>query len=418
MRIARLSLDFFGHFTGRELDFGNAERSSDFHLIYGSNEAGKTTVMEAYLRLLYGFPNREPFAFQHQRQNLRVTGMLDIGGEARLFTRLPSRSGNLRSEAGATLPEAAIASCLGGLSIDDYRSLLCLDDNTIERGGEDIAGARGDIGRLLFSAAAGVADLNAVLEQARTEAGSVYRKRASTTLVAGLKRELGEVDSEIREMDVSAHAWRKLKEALQAAGCEEANARAARDGLRADQAKVAALRRAMPSLGELDRLLDEIAGHAEYPDRIDINPDELVTMMTRRGQADAELQRLTDSLDNSRKALDEIVLDEERLALADKLDGLDKLRSRTQTAALDIPRRKRALEEAEADMKRVALDLGAPGGCDAIRLVTPPPEIAALEELRDDMPGCRNGTGGRRAGDRGRAGAHRASPAGAPGLAG
>ena len=217
MRIERLSLDFFGHFTDKALDFGAAGRASDFHLIYGSNEAGKTTTMEAYLRLLYGFPHRDPYGFQHQRQNLRVSGLLDIGGEARLFTRLPSRNGNLRGEADATLPEIAIASHLGGLSLEDYRSLLCLDDDTIEKGGEDIANARGDIGRLLFSAAAGVADLNAVLDQARAEANGLYRKRASTTRVAELKRELGEVESAIRDTDVSAHAWRKLKDGLAAA---------------------------------------------------------------------------------------------------------------------------------------------------------------------------------------------------------
>lgn len=61
MRIERLSLDFFGHFTGKVLDFGKAGQASDFHVIYGSNEAGKTTTMEAYLRLLYGFPHREPY---------------------------------------------------------------------------------------------------------------------------------------------------------------------------------------------------------------------------------------------------------------------------------------------------------------------------------------------------------------------
>ena len=158
MRIERLSLDFFGHFTNRTLNFGKASQASDFHIIYGPNEAGKTTTMEAYLRLLYGFPTREPYSFQHQRQNLRVSGLLDIEGETRPFTRLTVRNGNLRGEADAVLPESAMASHLCGLSIEDYRNLLCLDDETIERGGEDIANARGDIGKMLFSAAAGVAD--------------------------------------------------------------------------------------------------------------------------------------------------------------------------------------------------------------------------------------------------------------------
>lgn len=385
MRIERLSLDFFGHFTSKVLDFGKARQAPDFHLIYGSNEAGKTTVMEAYLRLLYGFPHREPYGFQHQRQNLRVSGLLNIGGEARLFTRLPSRTGNLRGDADATLPETAIASHLGGLSLEDYRSLLCLDDNTIEKGGEDIANARGDIGQLLFSAASGVADLNAVLEQARSEASGLYKKRASSTRVAELKRDLGEVENAIRNLDVSAHAWRKLKDALQAARDEEVRVRKARDELRVEQARIAALRRAMPNLGELERLLSEAADHSEYPDRIDINPEDLVTMMTDRGQADAELRRLTDDLDRTEKARAALVMDAERLALVEQLNDLDEMRSRMHTAELDLPRRERAHQEALSDMTRIAHDLGAPENCDVTGLITSPAEIATLDDLRDKM---------------------------------
>ncbi|NQY31994.1 MAG: AAA family ATPase [Coraliomargarita sp.] len=385
MRLERLSIDFFGHFTGKVLDFGKAGQASDFHVIYGSNEAGKTTTMEAYLRLLYGFPHREPYGFQHKRHNLRVSGLLDIGGETRLFTRLPSRSANLRGEADTALPETAIASHLGGLSLDDYRSLLCLDDDTIEKGGEDIASARGDIGRLLFSAAAGVADLNAVLEQARAEASKLYKKRASTTRVAELKRELAEVETNIRILDVSAHAWRKLKDALQAAEDEEAQARRARDELRAKQGRIAALRRALPNLGELDRIADEIADCANYPERIDINPEDLVTIRTDRGQTDSDLQRLLYELDKAEKAYAALVIDVDRLALVEQLDDFDELRSRMQTAVLDLPRYERAHEEALSDMARIAQELRAPEDCDITRLVTSPGDIAILEDLRDKM---------------------------------
>lgn len=385
MRIEQLSLDFFGHFTSKALEFGKAGQTSDFHVIYGPNEAGKTTTMEAYLRLLYGFPHREPYGFQHQRQNLRVSGLLDIGGETRLFTRLPSRTGNLRGEADAILPETAIASLLGGLSLDDYRSLLCLDDDTIEKGGEDIASAQGDIGRLLFSAAAGVADLNAVLEQARAEASGLYKKRASTTRVAELKRELSDVETDIRNLDVSAHAWRKQKDALEAAKNEEAKARQARDELRTEQARIAALRRVLPNLGEIDRLTDEIADYADHPQRIDINTEELVTMRTDRGQADAELRRLLDDLDKAEQARAALVIDADRLALAEQLLDLEDLRSRMKLAVLDLPRRERAYEEALADMVRIAKDLGAPEDCEVTALVITPAEISLLEGLRDQM---------------------------------
>ena len=377
MRIQRLSFDFFGRFTGKAFDFGEAKRPSDFHVIYGPNEAGKTTVMEGYLRLLYGF--------QHRRQNLRIAGVLELDGETRSFTRLPSRTGNLRGEAWATLPDTAIASHMGGLSLEDYRNLLCLDDETIEKGGDDIANARGDIGRLLFSAAAGVADLNAVLAQAQSQANNLYRKRASSTRVAESKRELGEIDRQIKGLDVSASAWRKFKEALQAAENEEADARTARDDLRVEQAQTAALSRALPNLGELDRLRDEIADYSDYPERIDINSEDIVSLKTEQGKAEAEVQRLKGEIEKAEKERTDIVPDEERLALAGRLDNLDELRSRMTTAKLDLPRRRRAHKDAEADMARIARELGAPEGCDVTRMVKSPADIAALESVRDAM---------------------------------
>jgi uncharacterized protein YhaN len=74
MRLRRLDLSAFGHFTDHQMDFGVKGGGSDFHIIHGANEAGKTTLMEGYLRLLFGFPNLEPYAFKHGRPNLRVGG--------------------------------------------------------------------------------------------------------------------------------------------------------------------------------------------------------------------------------------------------------------------------------------------------------------------------------------------------------
>ena len=39
MRIQRLRLERFGHFTDQEFDFGKGGDRPDFHIIYGPNEA-------------------------------------------------------------------------------------------------------------------------------------------------------------------------------------------------------------------------------------------------------------------------------------------------------------------------------------------------------------------------------------------
>ena len=385
MRIQRLSFDFFGRFTDKSFDFGKTNSPSDFHIIYGPNEAGKTTTMEGYLRLLYGFPMREPYGFQHQRANLQVSGLLEIDGEARSFTRLPSRSGNLRGDAEVVLPETALASHLGGLSLEDYRSLLCLNDETIEKGGDDIASARGDIGRLLFSAASGVADLNAVLEQAQNEASSLYKKGGSKSRVAELKRQLAEVERQIKDLDVNANAWRKLKDVLQTTGNVETQAKKQRDVLRLELAQISAVRRAHPKLGEIDRLLPEIEGFAEYPNKLNINCEDLVALKTRQVTAQADLQRLTGEIINAQQEFNELMPDAERLSLAERLGAMDGLRSRMQTAVLDLPRRRTSHSEAFADIARIAHELGVTDATKATRVVRTPAEIASLEQLRDKM---------------------------------
>ena len=143
MRLQQLTLDRFGHFTDRVLDFGaRASDGSDFHIVFGRNEAGKTTLMEGYLRLLYGFAAREPYAFKHPRANLRVSGTLDIDGQIHQLARLPKRSGNLVDGAGQPVPDALLSAALRGVSQKEYQSLLCLDDETIEAGGEEITKTR------------------------------------------------------------------------------------------------------------------------------------------------------------------------------------------------------------------------------------------------------------------------------------
>ena len=54
MKILRLDLRAFGPFSDVSLDL--AAGSEGFHLIYGPNEAGKSSALRALRNLLYGIP--------------------------------------------------------------------------------------------------------------------------------------------------------------------------------------------------------------------------------------------------------------------------------------------------------------------------------------------------------------------------
>ena len=59
MRFVTLALERYGHFDDCTLTFRSGE--PDLHVVYGANEAGKTTSMAAVSDLLFGFPGRSPY---------------------------------------------------------------------------------------------------------------------------------------------------------------------------------------------------------------------------------------------------------------------------------------------------------------------------------------------------------------------
>ena len=387
IRLRQLNLDLFGGFTDKQFDFGSRREvgSPDFHVIYGPNEAGKTTTMEGYLRLLYGFPHREPYDFLHQRKNLRVSGLLDIDGTETAYARLPTRDPSLRDAHGQELPNSALQAHLSGLSEEDYRNLLCLDDLTIEKGGEEITRAKGDIGRLLFSAAAGISELSDVLDKVREEADGLYRKRASSTRLAALKKEHAEIEKQIREIDVSASQYRGLKKAADDALLEEAQVSKRRKEHFAAKARLDARVKALPVLGEIGVLDGKLADFSTWPAQLDVDPEDLVRMLTEQTTAQSDITKLSDELEGLRSDLATIEHHPEHLALTQELKDLDALRSRYATADLDLDRRRKALEQVLADMGMAAQQLGAPAGIDPKDLVLSSAVLSEFEQARERM---------------------------------
>ena len=387
MRLRRLELDLFGGFTGRRLEFGPRRDvgASDFHVIYGPNEAGKTTTMEAYLRLLYGFPHREPYDFLHQRKNLRVSGVLDVDGVETPFVRLPTREPSLRDLHGAELPGAALNAHLGGLSEDDYRHLFCLDDETIEKGGEEITRAKGDIGRLLFSAAAGISELSEVLDQVRAEADGLYRKRASSTRMAVLKKEHAEVDRRISALDVPAAQYRKLKKLVGEARDSEAEVMARRTALFASRAEIEGKLKALPLLGEIDALSATLDPFSAWPTTLDIDPEGLVRMLTDQAKATSSVERLEQEIADLRSEMSGIVEHPVHIAVAQDLDDLADLRIKYASAEFDLERRKTMLADAREQVRLAASDMGAPADGDPVAVVLSTETIARLEQCRERM---------------------------------
>ena len=85
MRLARLDLLRYGLFTDATIELPRAKR--DIHIVFGPNEAGKTTSLTAIEDMLFGIPERSPYSFLHGYDAMRVGAVLENGADRFEFQR-------------------------------------------------------------------------------------------------------------------------------------------------------------------------------------------------------------------------------------------------------------------------------------------------------------------------------------------
>jgi uncharacterized protein YhaN len=359
MRLRRLDLTRFGHFTDFSLDFGVREEGRpDLHIVFGPNEAGKTTAFEGYLDLLFGIPGRSKYNFLHEYENMRVGGALELDGNPVELVRIKRNKGDLITPSGDPANLAQLSHALDGIDREQYCAMFSLDDETIEAGGEDILASQGNLGELLFSAAAGLSDLGAVLEAARGEVDQFHKARARKTELAEAKRKLQELHAQIRELDVPASAFRRLKDERDSAAKLLSQAKQARDALLEQQAHLEAAVECLPLLQTLKDGDKELSAYIGYPSLPDGAEKEAQDLKSRHVEAATRLRHATIQKEKEEQARDALILDPVIENIADELTVLlDAAKSRAQTAEEDLPKRETELDGLAAELSTLANEL-------------------------------------------------------------
>lgn len=209
MRIDQLNLSRYGHFTDFVIDFGKLDNnSSDLHIIYGPNEAGKSTTLSAVIDLLYGMPAQSRYAFIHDYQTLAIIAKVEQNRHPIELHRFKNK---LLAENGQPLPANAID--VHGLNREDFKSRFSFDEETLKEGGESILQNNGDLGAALFAATSGIADFSQALSKLTQTANAFYEptKKKDKVLYI-LKDELKLIDEKLKQLDINASAWSKKVE--------------------------------------------------------------------------------------------------------------------------------------------------------------------------------------------------------------
>lgn len=373
MRLRRFTLDRFGHFAGQSFDFGSRPDGPDFHVIYGPNEAGKTTVIEAFMRLFYGWKARgEPYVFDHGRDHLRLSAEVESPAVGRLQLIRHGRS--LTDGAGAMVAPDLLATLVGGLTDDAYRARLCLTRDGLVKGGEDIAKNKNDLGRILFAAASGMPGLAETLDALRDAAGALHKPRGRTE-IAALKARRKALAARIKRDDIQPGDIARLDAEEARTADAEARAREVRGEAAQALHTARALRQAFTPYASARRAREEAAAIPDRPLPPGLDDSAMVAAVARAAalrEQGAELGRQRATLDRRAEAVCE---DPALAALHEEVTALADLRTACAAARADLPRRR----QREGDLLREMAQLIPIAAQEPLAYAVPPSTVSALQ---------------------------------------
>ena len=378
MRIAEFTLERYGRFEDHSLAL--PKRDQDFHLIYGPNEAGKTTTLCALADLLFGFEHRVTHAYRFPAPTLRVGAVLESAGETFTCRRRRGRTGTVIDAQEAPLDEGRLIAMLHGLGRDAFLQSSSLDHARLRDGGRAMAESRDDLGQMLFAAGSGVTNLKQVLSRLDEELDALWGprrsdKRAFTRAESNWK----EARSKLKETSVKPADWSRTKTELDQATKTYLQADEARQQAALELAASERLRRVYPLLVRRKGLAEGLTQYTApvVPEATEAAARQALEAAANQQQRrDAAEQLLAAVLKKLQSEPDQAPV----VALGDQIDVLVQDLSAEQERRQARPTLQTELTGAQTTAQASAdnLDLGADA---ALTAALPSPEI--IQQLRE-----------------------------------
>jgi uncharacterized protein YhaN len=355
MRIDRLELLAYGPFTDKVLDFSGRPRA--LQLVYGPNEAGKSSTLRALVGLLYGIETRTQDAHQHDMNKLRIGATLvDEQGHALRVVRRKGAKNTLLDPLEQPLGEGALTPLLGGLDQALFRQMFGLDHERLREGAEALLRGGGQLGEVLFDASTGGRGVHTLIEELRAQADALFKVRGRTPELNAALDSLKDKKKARNDAVLLPQAYADQLTAL-------AEARAARDrslelrrALGAERSRLTRLLQLVPLLAKRDALSAQLepadaavqAGNSHE----DALHEETVQELNRRFGSVLASARDEPSFRTQREALAREV-DERRERLKHGLSGLGELDTVTRTRVRKLVEELRALCAERAELLRL-----------------------------------------------------------------
>jgi uncharacterized protein YhaN len=349
MRIAGLHLLAYGHFTGCSLHFGQGPDLSSgvapnpppgLHVVYGHNEAGKSTTLRALSSVLFGYPHQVIDGFRHDPKDIAIgIDLVAADGRTLSFERRRRGKRTLTAPDGSALDEDMIQNFLGGVSRDVFEKVFALDHHRLRAHAQALLADGGSLGFSLAEAGSGIAGLKAVLDKLRAERAGLFLFGGSKPKLNQAIAEIIKLRKEAKQFTVSPSEYRSHEQHIRETEADLQKVREQRKHLESEIVRLQRVAKNLPLRAEHRVLTQRI----EALDGVPVLPPEFAQ---QRVKANAELDAAREDLAAASAAIadlerriDDIAVDAATLAQGEDIERLAQKRPVIEQQGAESPKR-------------------------------------------------------------------------------
>ncbi len=384
MRLTELSVEKYGGCASRELAI---PETAGLTVVYGANEAGKSTCLEAISDFLFSIPKNTQRGSLFGYDGMRIGAtMLMADGSTVTLKRRKGNGKTLADLSGTALDDTVLAPVLGAITRERFETLFGLNHETLRNGGERLLHADGDIGRLIVEAGGGLRTLVSRLEGIDGEADKLFDTRRSVNRVFYQQLTAFEAaEKTARGAQLTRETFEQTRKAS-LAGAEKLEAlRIERRTLGASASRLERVLRVAPHLRQLANFTLDLVGYddvAAFPDDF---AAKMRTALDQRNKAATRLEGAIERRNRLKARLDALVVNPGLKAAEQRVRDLAERAIHVSKARSDRANRQREIDDGEAQLAALRRMLGLPADADLAPLIPDQSALNLVRSAADEM---------------------------------
>lgn len=355
MKLRQIHINQFGHFTECDLTFP----SEGLQVIYGPNEAGKTTLLQFLRGWLFDFPSRTPYDFKAGVEIAGV-GTLTLGDGRQVELR--RRKGNKNKVSvkidgmDAGLDEVGFQRLIGHANRSLFESIFAFGLDQLSLGEESLK--HESLQSALFGGGLGnSASPERILKELEQQASELFSPTAKKPTINVLLSDLKGLEAQIKTRSLRSEEYLDRRRAVDDSEARAAELQQTVDQLRREHSRLEKLCRAYQKWTELQRCLSERAP-LSVPHSLPVDARSRFASLSDRIQADEdELARLAGVSAGLQRDIATLKLDPGAVSYRAEIRACLELKQSFLEAKADLPKLKAEHAAAKRQIDRELSEL-------------------------------------------------------------